>query len=227
MPEEIAALLGALEEHRQESSSGVVLHRGRLAGNEVILAESGIGKANAAAVAQLLALAAPRALIFTGVAGAVDPSLGTGDIVVAVDALQHDVDVTALGYERGRIPGEPLTWDSSADLVKIAVEAAALAAAEGTQFEGVKVVTGRVASGDQFIASAERTAQLREAFGATCVEMEGAAVAQVCTRAGVPFVIIRSISDSADGDARMSFREFTELAAGRAKLLVRAMLRRL
>lgn len=227
MPEEIQALLEALEARSQEISSGVVIHRGRLEGKEVVLARSGVGKVNAAAVAQLLASAGPRALIFTGVAGAVDPSLSTGDLVVGVEALQHDVDVTALGYELGRVPGEALVWKAAPDLVEIALEAAARLAADSEEFGEVQILRGRVASGDQFVADTARTTHLREVFAATCVEMEGAAVAQVCNRAGVPFVIIRSISDSADGEAQMSFREFTELAAGRAKALVRAMLRRL
>lgn len=225
MPEEIEALLSALEGASRELTSGVTMHRGWLEGHQVLLAESGIGKVNAAATAQLLAAAAPRALIFTGVAGAVDPVLRTGDIVVASDSIQHDVDVTALGYEEGRVPGEQLAWESSDHLVRLALGAASRLSQEDPAFSGVRVISGRVASGDQFIADPQRTRMLRERFGASCVEMEGGAVAQVCTRAGVPFVIVRSVSDSADGEAEISFREFTGLAAGRAKVLVRAMLR--
>lgn len=228
MTEEIAALLSSLEATEQLLVTGLKVHRGRLEGHDVLLAQSGVGKVNAAASAQLLSSFSPRALIFTGVAGAADPELRTGDIVVAVDAVQHDVDVTALGYEPGRVPGEPLTWNSSARLLELALSAAErLAEGDAPLFEGVTVVGGRIASGDQFVADPAKVLELRERFGASCVEMEGAAVAQVCARADIPFVIVRSISDSADLDAGMSFREFTDLAAGRAKLLVRAMLQRL
>jgi adenosylhomocysteine nucleosidase len=220
MPEEIAALLSALDGRSESHVGGHEVHSGELEGKPVLIVRCGIGKVNAAAVAQLLVLRQPRALIFTGVAGAVDPELRVGDIVVASDALQHDVDVTALGYEPGLVPGEPFSWQSDPRLVDLAVAAAA-------ELPEVRVVTGRVVSGDQFVADPGRTSSLRERFGASCVEMEGAAVAQVCARAGVPFVIIRSISDSADHDAQVSFREFTVLAAGRAKRLVREMVRRL
>jgi adenosylhomocysteine nucleosidase len=220
MPEEIVALVSALNERSESLAGGFGIHAGELEGKPVLVVRCGIGKVNAAAVAQLLVLRQPRALIFTGVAGAVDPGLQVGDIVVASDALQHDVDVTALGYEPGLVPGEPLSWSSDPHLVELAVSSAA-------ELTDVRVVTGRVVSGDQFVADRRRKASLQKRFGASCVEMEGAAVAQVCSRAGVPFVIIRSISDSADHDAQVSFREFTELAAGRAKRLVREMVRRL
>jgi adenosylhomocysteine nucleosidase len=217
MPEEIAALLDVLEERRDESLGALDFHRGRIEGQHVILARCGIGKVNAAATAQTLALLAPRALIFTGVAGAADRALAVGDVVVGTDAVQHDVDVTALGYEAGVVPGEPLSWSSAPALVELALAAAA-------SIVDARVVTGRIASGDQFLADVARTGAVVEAFGAVCVEMEGAAVAQVCARAGLPFVIIRSISDGADFEAQVSFREFTVLAAGRAKRLVRSML---
>lgn len=218
MPEEIAALLEGMEARNDRLVSGLELHEGTLEGKPVLLARCGIGKVNAASVAQLMVVQRPRALIFTGVAGAVDPRLKVGDIVVAEDSLQHDVDVTALGYDLGRVPGEPLAWPSDRGLVTLAVAVAA-------ELTDVNVVTGRVASGDQFVADRNRTLALRERFQPSCVEMEGAAVAQVCFRAALPFVIVRSISDSADHDADVSFREFTRLAADRAKELVRAMVR--
>jgi adenosylhomocysteine nucleosidase len=220
MPEEISALLESLEDRSDSSVGGFEVHAGRLEGTAVLLAHCGVGKVNAAALTQVLMLQDARALIFTGVAGAVDPTLAIGDIVVSLDAIQHDVDVTALDYEPGRVPGEPLAWQADGALVKAAVGAAA-------DLSEARVVTGRIASGDRFVADPSCTARLRELFDAACVEMEGGAVAQVCSRAGVPFVIIRSISDSADRDAKVSFREFTELAAGRAKRIVRSIVREL
>ncbi|HEX7021592.1 MAG TPA: 5'-methylthioadenosine/adenosylhomocysteine nucleosidase [Trueperaceae bacterium] len=220
MPEELEELLAILESREDLCLTGLEVCRGRLEGEPVLLARCGIGKVNAAALTQLLIGQGAQRIIFTGVAGALAPGLGIGDIVIGTDAIQHDLDVTALGYAPGQVPGEPFSWPSDPELVALARRAA-----EGRK--GARVILGRIASGDQFIASPERARALHERFGATCAEMEGAAVAQVCNRAQVPFVIIRSISDSADGAAELNFREFTPLAARRAKSLVREMCRRL
>ena len=220
MPEELEELLDVLENTQKEQRGAFTLYRGTLDGQAVLLAECGVGKVNAAALTQLLVMQEVERVIFTGVAGAVDPTLKVGDIVVSTDALQHDTDVTALGYKLGQVPGEPLAWEADERLRDLAVEAA-------QRLEEVKTLSGRVVSGDQFIADADKVAQLRETFGAVCAEMEGAAVAQVCAKADVPFVIIRSISDTADHDAQVNFREFTPLAAKRAKQVVRGMLGRL
>lgn len=217
MPEELAVLLEALDGESRVTAAGVNMHRGSIDGVPVLLAVSGVGKVNAAAVAQTLLLQGATALIFTGVAGSASTDLAVGDLVVSRDAIQHDVDVTALGYERALVPGEPLAWPADRRLVELALRAAG-------QLEGVQAVEGRVATGDVFVADALAVKRLRDELGAHCVEMEGAAAAQVCHRAGVPFVIIRSISDSADGDAQSSFREFTEMAAQRSKQVVRRML---
>lgn len=223
MEEEVQALLAGLEGRRDETVGGFELHRGRLEGRDVELALCGIGKVNAAALAQLLILRGAARVVFTGVAGALDPELRVGDLVVGTDAVQHDLDVTALGYELGRVPGESLAWEGDPDL-----RARARAAAdEVAAADGLRVVEGRIASGDQFVADAERVRELRARFGAACAEMEGAAVAQVAAKHGVPWVVIRSISDTADGDAGTDFRAFTPLAAGRAERVVRGLLRRL
>ena len=220
MPEEVALLLQDLTGREDRTVAGVAVHAGEFDGVPVLIAVSGVGKVNAAATAQALLVCGARSLVFTGVAGALDPQLRTGDLLIGTDAFQYDVDVTALGYERARIPGEPLAWSSDPDLVALALAAAA-------ELPEVRVTVGRIATGDRFLANSTAAQRLHEDFGAACVEMEGAAVAQVCSRAGVPFVIIRSVSDSADESAELSFREFTDLAARRAKSLVRGMLARL
>lgn len=220
MEEELEALLSAAERPRRERLGPFEVTAGSLEGRPVLLAHCGIGKVNAAALAQALLARGAARVIFTGVAGAVQPGLRVGDLVVSTDAVQHDVDATALGYARGQVPGEPLSWPADGELRRLALEAAG-------ELEGVRVVSGRIASGDQFVADPERVRALRTAFGAACAEMEGAAVAQVCARWGVPFVIIRCISDTADKSAHVDFRSFTPLAASRAKRVVRGMLRRL
>lgn len=221
MPEEIATLLPALEERRTERRGPFEVHFGRRHGRPLRLAVCGVGKVNAAALVQGLLADGARGLVFTGVAGAVDPALRVGDVVVSRDAVQHDVDVTPLGYAPGEVPGEPLAWAADPVLAGHALEAARAAVPEG------RVVSGRIASGDAFVADAARTAALASAFGAACAEMEGGAAAQVCARWGVPWVVIRSISDSADHDASVDFRAFTELAAARAERVVLGVLDRL
>ena len=223
MQEEVGLLLADLD--RSESAGpleypGVTLHRGRLDGLEVLVTVGGIGKVNAAMTTTRLLAAGATRVVFTGVAGAVHPELKVGDIVVSIDCLQHDVDVTALGYPLGEIPGEPLSWPADPQLQALAMEAA-------HEVQGVAVMAGRVVSGDVFVASPERASALWQTFGAACAEMEGAAVAQVCARHGVPYVVVRSVSDTADGSANVDYREFMPLVARHAKQVVRGMTRRL
>ncbi len=220
MPEELAQLLDVLVDAETYNRGAFTLYKGVLAGKRVLVAQCGIGKVNAAALAQIFVLEGARQLIFTGVAGGLAPDLAVGDIVVSTDAVQHDVDVSALGYALGEVPGEPFSWAADETL-----RGAALRAAQA--LGEVKVVAGRVLSGDQFIADREQGRALYRAFDGLCAEMEGAAAAQICNRAGVPFVIVRSISDSADGGAGGDFRTFTPLAARRAKAVVLGMLEHL
>lgn len=231
MDEEITRLRDALDGEAEQVEGGFTLYRGRLEGKNVIVTKSGIGKVNAAISTQRLLLNGVTAVVFTGVAGAVDPDLRVGDLVVATDLVQHDVDATALDYAFGEVPGERLAWAADATLHDLALAAArealeAQASAQASPGEP-KVRAGRIVSGDQFVADAAKVRWLRQTFGAACAEMEGAAAAQVCARYGVPFVVVRSISDSADAHAEIDFRAFTELAAGQAERVVRGMLRRL
>ncbi len=151
--------------------------------------------------------------------------LQVGDIVISTDCVQHDIDVEVLGYALGTIPDESPSWDADPQLRAIA-KAAALELAQ-QKHPSLRVLEGRVASGDQFIASKEGTERLSRLFGAACTEMEGAAVAQVCAKAGIPFVVIRSISDTADHDANVDYREFMPKVARNAKQVARGMLARL
>lgn len=221
MPEETEPLLAAADDVVAEQAGPFTLHRARLDDVPVLLATCGIGKVQAAALTQALLERGAAAVLFTGVAGGVDPALRVGDLVVAADALQHDVDVTALGYALGQVPGhESVRWAADPALRdRVAAAARAVAAAEG-----VRVVVGTVASGDRFVADPAEVARLRAAFGAACAEMEGAAVAQVCAAWGVPWSIVRSVSDTADHDAHVDFRAFTTVAAARAVAVVRALL---
>lgn len=177
---------------------------------------------NAAACTQILIdRFGVDAIIFTGVAGALDPTLNIGDIVISSDCQQHDMDASPLGFARGVIPfADRSVFPADERLIKLAAEAGE-SVAEG------RVLIGRVLSGDQFIADRELVRKLHTEMGGACIEMEGSAVAQVCAMNGLPYVVIRSMSDKADGSAHVNFAEFTVKAADRSFRIVEQMIRRL
>lgn len=218
MKEEIELLLENLTEAQTELHAGMTYHKGRFQGQKVVITKSGVGKVNAAVCTQVLIdRFGADAVIFTGVAGAVDPKLNIGDIVVSTSSLQHDVDVTALGYPRGAIPYQEVSEYPSDDrLINLAQQA-------GDKVYPGRCVTGKVLSGDQFIADRGVVKALYEDLGGACTEMEGAAVAQVCYMNAIPHVIIRSMSDKADGSAHVNFEEFTVEASNRSFAIVKEM----
>ncbi|MCC3372959.1 5'-methylthioadenosine/adenosylhomocysteine nucleosidase [Cohnella sp. REN36] len=222
MQEEIDLLLEHLEDTVEMKRSGIPYYTGSLNGKKVVICKSGVGKVNAAVCTQVLIDRFNAVqVIFTGVAGALDPVLDIGDIVISTSSMQHDVDVTPLGFARGVIPYQNVSeWPADAVLVKAAVEA-------GEKVFPGHCKTGKVLSGDQFIADRDVVRQLHEELGGTCTEMEGAAVAQVCALNEVPYVVIRSMSDKADGSADVNFAEFTVTAANRSYAIVDEMLQRL
>lgn len=222
MKEEIKLLLEHMEAVEAERHAGLAYYRGSLHGRKVVLTQSGVGKVNAAVCTQVMIdRFGADAVLFTGVAGAVNPELNIGDIVISTSSLQHDVDVTPLGFPRGTIPYQAVSeFPSDEGLATLA-----LSAGEAV-FPG-RCRTGKVLSGDQFIADRDVVKKLYEAFGGACTEMEGAAVAQACHMNGVPHVIIRSMSDKADGSANANFAEFTVEAANRSFAIVSEMVKSL
>lgn len=222
MKEEIDKFHGHLTGTRETVKAGITFYEGRFHGQPIVLCKSGVGKVNAAVTTQLLIETfGVQAIIFTGVAGAVDPTLNVGDIVISSECLQHDMDVTALGFPRGTIPYETVSlFTADASLRRLAAEVS-------RELFKERVLEGRVLSGDQFIASREIVAGLYNELQGACVEMEGAAVAQVCSMNGVPFVVIRSMSDKADGSAHVNFAEFTLMASDHSFQIVDGMLQRL
>lgn len=222
MQEEIELLLAQLQDTKAEKQAGITFYRGVFQGKRVVLTRSGVGKVNAAVCTQILIDSFKTdAIIFTGVAGAVDPSLNIGDIVISTSSLQHDVDVTALGFQRGIIPYQEVSeYPSDSGLVDLAEVA-------GRNVYPGRCHRGKVLSGDQFIADRTVVKGLYEELGGACTEMEGAAVAQVCFMNAIPHVIIRSMSDKADGSAHVNFAEFTVEAANRSFAIVNEMLQQL
>ncbi|PRX25082.1 adenosylhomocysteine nucleosidase [Orenia metallireducens] len=220
---EIELLKKDLELKSTLNKASMEFYEGNLTGKEVVLVRSGIGKVNAAVCTQILIDDFDvNEVIFTGVAGAVDPTLDVGDIVISNEVAQHDVDVTGFGREYGEVPGlDRVFFEAEQRLVDLAKEAGE----KVTAAEEIKVVTGRILSGDQFIADREKVAWLGETFAGHCTEMEGAAVGQVCFLNAKPFVIIRSMSDKADGEANISFDEFAKIAADNSYQIVVEMLK--
>jgi adenosylhomocysteine nucleosidase len=220
MQEEIELLLARLGNRLTEQHAGIAYHRGEFQGRKVVLTRSGVGKVNAAVCTQILIdRYSVDAIIFTGVAGALDPALNIGDIVISTSSVQHDVDVTALGFPRGTIPYQEVSdYPSDKALIALAEEA-------GKKVYPGRCLKGKVLSGDQFIADRAAVKGLYNELGGACTEMEGASVAQVCYMNDIPHVIIRSMSDKADGSAHVNFAEFTVDAANRSYALVNEMFR--
>lgn len=216
MHEEVVELNELLKNKSVIKEAGMDFYMGLLNDKEVVVVEGGIGKVNAAVCTTLLINKFnAEKVIFTGVAGGINPILNVGDIVISSDLIQHDVDVTAFGCKFGEIP-RMKEYIFKADK-KLAENSYNIAK---EKFKEKNVVLGRVLSGDQFINSIDKITWLRNEFLGDCVEMEGASVAQVCYLYNKPFVVIRSISDKADHSAGVDFNEFKHEAARVSKEIV-------
>ena len=228
MHEEIAALRPCLEGLRTERRAGRDFHFGRLDGHDVILVRCGIGKVAAATTtAVLLDAFDASALLFTGVAGGLGEGVRVGDIVVATTLLQHDMNAEPL-FPRWEVPltGRARFDADAAWSARLAQASRALAAADAHAV-GAAIHEGMVVSGDRFVATHAESDQLRALLpDALAVEMEGAAVAQVCHDFARPFAVVRTISDRADDAAHGDFQRFVrDVAAPYSRDIVRAALR--
>ncbi len=220
MPQEVQTLTAQLKNATTLDMAGVSLHSGLLNGQPVVVTQSGIGKVNATiATTLVITCLAPRAVINTGSAGGIGHGLSVGDVVIGESVAHHDVDVTAFGYAMGQMAQMPADYPCDADLVEKASQSA-------KAFTSANIHRGQIVSGDQFIASSQRFADIRQHFPqALAVEMEAAAIAQTCYRFKVPFVVIRAISDLADEAASMSFDTFLEQAGKDSANMVIDLLR--
>ncbi|WGE67066.1 5'-methylthioadenosine/S-adenosylhomocysteine nucleosidase [Actinobacillus equuli subsp. haemolyticus] len=218
MPQEVEILRNLMVEAKVTEIAGCKIYDGKINNTRVALLQSGIGKVAAAVgTTLLLELAKPDMIINTGSAGGLDPKLNVGDIVISTEVRHHDVDVTAFGYEKGQLPANPAAFIPNEQLMNVAIKE--------TEKAGFNAVSGLICSGDLFVNSAEKIAQIRENFpSVVAVEMEAAAIAQVCHAFEVPFVIVRAISDVADKESHLSFDEFLPLAAEKSSEIVLAML---
>ncbi|NLF26636.1 MAG: 5'-methylthioadenosine/adenosylhomocysteine nucleosidase [Clostridiales bacterium] len=205
---EVDRILERIEGPVKRVESGIEYISGRLMGVDVVASKCGIGKVNAAACAQTMALIfKPELILNTGVAGSLSPELGVGDIAVGTDVVQHDVDTTALGDPPGMV--------STVNLIHFPLDRdareAILRAAEA--LPGIRAVPARIASGDQFVAASARKKEIVRLFDARACEMEAGAVAQICHLNGIRCAVLRAISDGGDEGAHLTYAEFLPLAA--------------
>lgn len=208
MAVEVQMLKDIMENVCIDTISGIEFYSGTIANASVVVAQAGVGKVNAAVCAEAMILKYnPAAVINIGVAGGLSGSLKVGDIAIADSVAEHDMDTSALG--------DPIGFITGINMVKIPcekwIQETLKEAAE--KIDGVHVLCGTIVSGDQFISSKEKKAQLVEQFNGIATEMEGASIGHVCYMNAIPFGVLRAISDSADDEADMSFNEFCDMAA--------------
>lgn len=216
MEAEVAILKEHLEDKQSHTYAEMEFVEGALNGREVVIVQCGMGKVNAGICAHtLIHIFHCTRIINTGVAGSLDNKMDIGDFVISIDAVQHDYDVSPIGYQKGEIPYTGLfAFKADEVLIEAAKNALSNAAPEA------RVFPGRICSGDQFIIKHEDKERIVNEFGGLCCEMEGAAIAQACYLSKTPFVIIRCISDKPDGSAIMDFEQFSLQAAEKGSKVV-------
>lgn len=220
---EVEMLKTKLQDTKVTSKAQMEFHEGTLNGVPVVVVRSGVGKVNAALCVQILAdLFDVTHVINTGIAGSLNAELDIGDILISVDAIQHDLDVRVFGHARGEVPSLGIR-EFYAD--KAMAELALQTCTEVNPDIHAKL--GRVVSGDQFICDKAVKEDLIQEFGADCTEMEGASIAHGAYLNNIPFLVVRAISDKADGSAEMDYPTFEREAAIHSAKLVEALVAKL
>lgn len=222
MPVEVETLKQNMTDLNEVQRAGMTFYEGKLEKLPVVVVVCGVGKVNAAMCVQALCdCFAVTHIVNTGVAGSLCAALDIGDLVISRDALYHDFDCQGLNYPIGQVPGIPVRAFAADDkLIQWA-----LAAAETVHAGHARV--GTVASGDQFISDKAVKQKIIDTTGALCTEMEGAAIAHASWRNGIPFVVIRAISDKADNSAEMDYPSFEAVAAKHCAAVTQLMARML
>lgn len=218
---EMDGLKQEMDNPQIKTIAGMKFYEGKIHGRDVVAVKCGIGKVNAAICTQILADEFHvEAVVNTGVAGSLNNDINICDIVVSTSAQEHDMDVTPLGYDRGIIPDmDTSVFEADKELISLAKKSADSAGLDVNVFEG------KVISGDQFIGTHAAKEILREKFNGDCTEMEGAAIAHAAYLNGISFLIIRAISDKADGGAMMDYPEFERKAANNSIKLMNEIIK--
>lgn len=221
MQEELDEIMSIMKNVIKKQIYDITIYYGEIQEKNVFLVKCGVGKVNAARITQLLIdKLEVNYIINIGAAGALNPDLNIGDIVIANKLVQHDFDITAFGHKKGYISGvgdyiycDKMLLNKFNDVIN------------KLNSKEYKVVTGTIASGDIFCTEVKMKDKIYSKFNAECVEMEGAAVAQVCYLESVPFIVLRSISDSPNGNNAIVFDEFVKLASKRCAEILKEFLK--
>lgn len=220
MEVEVETLISQMADIKKTEKARMTFHEGSLAGQDVVVVRSGIGKVNAAVCTQILVDDFHVThVINSGAAGSLDAAIDIGDFVISTDVVHHDVDGTGFGYNPGEVPQMGITFfPADEGMISRAEDACKKAAPDVNTFRG------RICSGDQFISDDARKERIISTFHGLCCEMEGAAIAHTCYLNHIPFVIIRAISDKADGSSEVDYPTFEKKAAHDAAAIVVAFL---
>lgn len=220
MEEEVEILKSSIENRETIQIAHVIFYKGNIEDKQVVLAQSGIGKVNAAITATLLTNEfKPDLIINTGSAGSVDSELNIGDIIISNKVYYHDVNATAFGYKLGQVPSMPEFYETDKELIDLAKSSI-----EQLDLNGI---VGEVATGDSFIGSIDQRKVIKSNFPtASVVEMEAGAIAQTCYQYNVPIIVTRAVSDLADKESDVTFEEFLKVACVNSSKIVKLLLNR-
>lgn len=213
--EEMEAVKEIMENVNSIDIYNLKIYTGKINNKDFLLVRSGVGKVNAARVAQILTDKFDLSFIINvGSAAGLDEDLQIGDLVLGKTLIQHDFDVTAFGRDKGFIPETGRFFESDTNLLE---------KCKNIQIDNQKIVVGTIASGDIFLTDIDLKEKIKKDFNADCVEMEGAAIAQVCTLNKIPFIVIRSISDIPNGKNEIDFNEYLKLASKNCAKFIRQL----
>jgi len=220
MEEEITPLLEYFTDIKKNEYANNTYYECKLGDLDVVIAYSKIGKVFSTLTATIMIEKfGCDTLFFSGVAGGINPKLQIGDLIIANKLTQHDLDITAFGHSHGYVPGGDVFVKTSEVLKNIALEVASE--------NGIKMIEGTIATGDQFVADEIRKEFISNTFNADALEMEGASVAVVCDALNVPCLILRAISDTADMDAGFNFDQFLEVSAKKSAHFLMKVIKKL
>ncbi len=211
---EVRALKDMMDNAVADKVSGMEFYRGRINGTDTVVAVAGVGKVNAAVCAQTMILRwSPDCIVNVGVAGGLSGKLGIGDIAVADAVCEHDMDTTPIGDPKGFISGLNTVYIKTDPRVTDMICAAA-------KELGLNYERGTIASGDQFISTHEQRTAIKSEFNAIAAEMEGAAIGHAAAMNGVPFAVIRALSDGANEESVDDYPTFAKKAAANSVAII-------
>ena len=217
MQEEMQEIKNIMQEIKEEKIYELTFIKGKINDKDIVLVEAGVGKVNAARVTQILIDKFNiEAIINVGSAGSANDELDIGDIVIGQKIVQHDFDITAFGHPKGYISNVGQYVESDTQLIKKMEQTI-----NRLDLNEFKIKIGTIASGDIFCTELQMKNKIRTKFNADAIEMEGAAIAQVCKLDNIPFIIIRSISDKPNGNNEITFDKFLEKASKRCAIIIK------